>query len=176
MTTTNSRHRWIALVAVPAFAIAACDDNRPADAVLGSPVAAAATDRAVQALEADPGFAGEVTGPGDLRPVCTSRPMGISPDVATAEQVETVYAWIYCKWIPRSGDTAPANLAGLVSPVVVYPGDDLLYALPQVGEERRQSILDMFPANLGSTAVGRSPEESAAVRELDARVARELSR
>jgi hypothetical protein len=106
--------------------------------------------------------------------------MGISPDSAGVEDVATVYAWVYCKWVPEGADTTPApepaGLPGLTSPVVVHLGDNLLYELPQDGEEHEQSIAEIFPANLRKVAVDGSPEESTAIRELDARVARELSR
>ena len=179
--TTTDRSRWVAPAAVLlALTTAACDDNRPADAVVGSPVAAAAADRAVRALEADPGFIGEVTQTGGgWRPVCAARPMGIAPDVAAADEVETVYAWIYCKWIPEGGGTAPgqapAALPGLTSAAIVHLGDNLLYELPADGEEHEQSVTEIFPANLRDAALAGSPDESAAIRELDARVARELS-
>ena len=180
--TTSRRRRWTVLataLAVTGMTTAACEDNRPADAVLGSPVAAAATERAVRALEADPGFIGQVTRSAGRRPVCTARPMGISPDGTATERVETVYAWIYCKWIPSGATTPapdPAALPALTSPIIVHLGDNLLYDLPRDGEERVQSIEEMFPANLRDAAVDGNPEESAAVRELDARVARELAR
>lgn len=169
------------LATVLALGTTACDDNSPPNAIVGSPVAAAATERAVRALEADPGFAGEVVqADGRWHPLCAARPMGISPDSADAEDVTTVYAWVYCKWVPEGAGTTsppdPGGLPALASPVVVHLGDNLLYELPQDGEEYEQSIAEIFPANLRKAAVDGSPEGSTAIRELDARVARELSR
>jgi hypothetical protein len=179
--STSRRRRWVTLATVLALATTACDDNSPPDAIVGSPVAAAATERAVQALEADPGFAGEVTqAGGGWHPLCAARPIGISPDAARVEDVATVYTWVYCKWVPEAANTTPApdpaGLPGLTSPIVVHLGDKLRYELPQDGEEHEQSVAEIFPANLRKVAIDGSPQESTAIRELDVRVAQELSR
>jgi hypothetical protein len=169
-------YRWVALVGAVAVTTSACDltgNNDPVTPAADSAVAVAAAGQAARALEADATFAGEVTQEAGWHPLCVSRPMGISPDAATVAEVDTVYAWVYCKWV-RPGGTG-SDLPGLASPVVVHLKPTVSYQLPQDGEGYATSIKELFPKSLRDAAIDGSPDEAAAMAELDARVAREQS-
>ncbi|MEU4687706.1 hypothetical protein [Actinoplanes sp. NPDC023714] len=150
-------------------ALTACG-SEPADAVTGSPAAAAATEEALRALEADATFGRETTQEPGWRPVCAGRPMGLSPEGADPR---TVYAWIYCKWVPGER-TSITDLPALAAPVAIHLTSPLRYELPADGEDHSKSLAEIFPANLREAAAGGSPEESAAMAELDAAVARAM--
>jgi hypothetical protein len=152
----------VAVILVGA-SLAACGGGGPADAVTASPADAA---DAVKALESDLTFAREVTREPGWRPVCVGRPMGISP---ADEDPRTVYAWIYCKWVP--GERASSDgLPALAAPIAIHLTTPLRYELPQDGDDYPKSIAEIFPANLRDAAAGGSPEEASAMRELDARI------
>ncbi|MBB2942069.1 hypothetical protein FB565_001782 [Actinoplanes lutulentus] len=160
--------RWTALIAAIAMigtTSTACG-SEPADAVIGSPDAAAATEQALRALEADATFGQETTQDPGWHPICAGRPMGLSPEDVDPR---TVYAWIYCKWV-RDGVDDGASLPGIASPVVVHLTSPMRYELPQDGDDYPKSIDEIFPPNLREAALGGSPEESAVLAELDAKV------
>ncbi|BBH64503.1 hypothetical protein ACTI_11880 [Actinoplanes sp. OR16] len=158
--------RIAVLLAVIGTTLAACG-SEPADAVVGAPGAAAVTAEAVRALEADPAFGRETTREAGWSPLCVGRPMGLSPDA----DHRTVYAWIHCKWVPAEG--TGTDLPALASPVAIHLTSPLRYELPADGEDYPESVREIFPPNLRETAGGGSPEESAMLAELDARVAQQ---
>ncbi|KUL41660.1 hypothetical protein [Actinoplanes awajinensis] len=162
-----NRNRWAVLAAVVIAAGGAVYVATDEEPVINSPESAAATDRAVRALEKDAGFVREVTQEAGWRPLCEGRPMGSSPDA------QTVYAWVHCKWIPTGTSAAdPGDLPALISPIIVHLSPELRYQMPEDGADDPGSI---FPESLRAAARDGIPAMDAATRELDARVATELA-
>ncbi|WP_433827055.1 hypothetical protein ACQP2E_33900 [Actinoplanes sp. CA-015351] len=153
------------ILAVVGTTVTACG-SEPADAVTGSPTAATATEQALRALEADATFGQETTTQAGWRPICVGRPMGLSPEDVDPR---TVYAWIQCKWVQESVDNG-TQLPAIAAPIAVHLTSPMRYELPQDGDDYPTSIDEIFPPNLREAALGGSPEESAMLAELDAKV------
>ena len=141
------------------------------------PVAASRlASKAVAALEKDPKFRREVTRDSGLRPICVARPFGVNPPSGTGAKAETIYAVIYCKWIPDSAQAAPIDtrqLMALTGPIAVHLGSTTTYEMPSDGEHYESSLKKIFPSSLlGAAQDGGDPPSME--QELDKRISRIL--
>src|SRR4051794_12961354 len=105
----------------------------PVDSALASRLGT----RVVTALEKDPNFRREVSDDPDLRPICVARAFGVSSPSVTGGGTETIYAWIFCRWIPDTAAAAsndPRPIGGVSGPIVVHLGPTTTYEIPADGE------------------------------------------
>jgi hypothetical protein len=128
----------------------------------------------VDALEKDPEFRREVTEEPGFRPICAARPFGVNSPSGKGGEAETIYAWIYCKWIPEKTD-APIDthsLMALMAPIAVHLGSNTTYEVPSDGEQYPRSLKKIFPSSLLEAAKHGNPP--AMEPELDKRISQIL--
>jgi hypothetical protein len=131
----------------------------------------------VTALEKDPNFRREVSHDPDLRPVCVARAFGVDSPSGTGEGIETIYAWIFCRWIPATAAAAsidPRPIGGVSGPIVVHLGPTTTYEIPADGEHYDSNLKKMFPSSL--LEVARDGVSAPLDSELDKRISQELPR
>ncbi|SBT40954.1 hypothetical protein [Micromonospora auratinigra] len=159
--------RPIALLAVPLLAVAtvACAPQ-PGDDLPG-PLRDQLAARAVELLEHDPTFRTEVTREPGWHPVCVATVFGAAPpDAETVAQVETIYTWANCTWLPpadRAATTSLDDLPGEAVPVALRPGPPVTYQVPGDGADHEPDIRRIFPARLRDAAFT-GPDQAAEER------------
>jgi hypothetical protein len=119
--------------------------------------------RIVTILESDPGFDDPAQMLGST--VCAASVFGVAPRTArTADDVQTAYAWVLCKW--------PAENSAVSMPVAVHFGSRPSYVAPREGEGAySDSIRAIFPRELQARAFTPSAQDRAAMDEVDRRIA-----
>jgi len=131
----------------------------------------------VTALEKDPNFRREASHDPGLRPVCVARPFGVSSPSGAGGGTETIYAWIFCRWIPNTAAAAsmdPRPIGGMSGPIVVHLGPTTTYEIPADGEDYDSNLKKMFPSSLLEVARDGVPDPMES--ELDKRISQELPR
>ncbi|MCU7728526.1 hypothetical protein ODJ79_32850 [Actinoplanes sp. KI2] len=173
------RTRWWAATAVVALVAvgggAAVWSATPRHAPVPAALHDALTARVVRHLEADPAWATESTMEPGYQPVCEGDVFGLDPvDARDVGQVRSVYAWVFCKWLPpaehRAGRTAQ-ELPAEVVPIAVRLGQPDRFEVPRDGEGVYPAdIRRIFPRDVRDVAFGGFPGLDAATTRLDARV------
>ena len=114
-------------------------------------------------LESDPGFDDPADSMGS--PVCAASVFGVAPPSArSADDVQTAYAWVLCKW--------PAENSAVSMPIAVHFGARPSYVAPRDGEGAYpDSIREIFPRELQDRAFTPTAQDRAAMDEVDRRIA-----
>jgi hypothetical protein len=175
------RTRWRVVTAVVALVVvgggaavwSATRRHTPVPAALHD----ALTARVVHLLENDPAWATETTMEPGWQPVCEGDVFGLDPiDARDVGQVRSVYAWVFCKWLPpagqRAGQTAQ-DLPAESGPVAVQLGRTDRFEVPRDGESTYPAdIQRIFPRDVRDVAVDGDPamDLDAATARVDARV------
>jgi hypothetical protein len=122
-------------------------------------------------VETDPAWS--IGEPG--QPVCEGDVFGLDPvDARDVAQVRSVYAWVYCKWLPpaeeRAGETGE-HLPAEVAPIAVRLGRTDRLEVPRDGEnDYPADIRRIFPWDVRDVAFDGDPAMDAAITRVDARV------
>ena len=173
------RTRWWFVTAVVALVVAGGGAAAWSATRRHAPVPAALRDdltaRVVRLLEADPAWRTETTMEPGWQPVCEGDVFGLDPvDARDVGQVRSVYAWVFCKWLPpveQRADQTARDLPAEVVPIAVRLGRTDRFEVPRDGESSYPAdIRRIFPRDVRDVAFDGSPALGAANTRLDARV------